>query len=103
MLISPWHLTANPAATQVAAGSGLQDYSGNVCDSAGNISRPQWSFQPERDENGKGRKRQKMADGTKGVPIFFCSVRTLGWLAKSIWDPTFSCGCRPHLQGISEP
>jgi hypothetical protein len=25
------------------------------------------------------------------------------WLTKPIWDPTFSCGCRSHLQGISEP
>jgi len=24
-------------------------------------------------------------------------------LAKTIWDPTFSCGCRPRLQGNTEP
>jgi hypothetical protein len=59
MLISPWHLTANPAATQVAAGSGLQDYSGNVCDSAGNISRPQWSFSTR---TGRERQGQKKAE-----------------------------------------
>ena len=30
-------------------------------------------------------------------------ARRRSWLAEGTWDPTFSCGCRSHLQGISEP
>ena len=40
--------------------------------------------QPERDENGEGRKRaekgQKMAERTKGVRHFLFNIRMLGWL-----------------------
>ena len=31
-----------------------------------------------------------MADGTKRVHSFSRDIRKLDWLAKTIWDPTFS-------------
>jgi hypothetical protein len=50
--------------------------------------------QPERDVNREGRKRaekgQKIAGGTNRVRNFSLNIRVLGWLAKTIWDPTFS-------------
>jgi hypothetical protein len=40
--------------------------------------------QPERDENGEGRKRaekgQKMAEGTKLARNFLCDIKMLGWM-----------------------
>jgi hypothetical protein len=53
-------------------------------DSGGSVNVGWCPPQPERDENGEGRKRaergQKMAERTKRVRHFSCDIRMLGWL-----------------------